>query len=415
MDTGRDRRGRLPPPLLLAGGIAIALALAVAVFYGMAQPPMTDLVALACLLSVTAAASIALGHSAFRWGWVDRSPRLSWTLLGGYALSNLFALISVWITALLMFVNEHDFALATVLLRFAGGISMWLGYVLAMSLTDRISQLSGAANEIAQGRLDARVPITGSDELAELAAMFNEMAAQLETAEQQQAALDTLRRELVAWVGHDLRTPLTSIRVVVEALSDGVVDDPSSVERYLQAARRNIRSLSRLLDDLFDIAQMEAGGMKLDCQCSSIRDVISDAIEAFSAAAGRQGIRLEGSTDSAVDPMVMDVPKIERVLANLINNALQHTTPGGVVDVSASEVPEGVRVEVCDTGEGIRGEDLPRVFERFYRGREDRRRREGGAGLGLAIAKGIVEVHGGTMAIESTVGEGTCVSFTLPR
>jgi signal transduction histidine kinase len=393
----------------------MALALALAIFYSMAQPPMSDLVALAGILSVAAAVSIALGHGASRWGWMDRSPRLSWTLLGGYALSSLLAFLSVWVTALLMFVNRHDFALGTVTLLFAGGIALSMGYLLCVSLTSRISKLSQAAKRIAEGNLGARVPVTGQDELAELADMFNEMAAQLETAERQRRELDILRRELVAWVGHDLRTPLTSIRVVVEALSDGVVEDPATVERYLQAAQHNIRSLSRLLDDLFDMAQIEAGGMKLEPQSSSIRDVISDAIEAFSTAAGGQGVQLEGSTDPAVAPVVIDVPKIERVLANLIGNALQHTPAGGVVDVSASEVPEGVRVEVCDTGEGVHGEDLPRVFERFYRGRGDRRRREGGAGLGLAIAKGIVEAHGGAIGIESAVGEGTCVWFTLPR
>jgi signal transduction histidine kinase len=393
----------------------MALALALAIFYSMAQPPMSDLVALAGILSVAAAASIALGHGASRWGWVDRSPRLSWTLLGGYALSSLLAFLSVWVTALLMFVNQHDFALATVTLLFAGGIALSMGYLLCVSLTSRISKLSRAAKRIAEGRLDARVPVTGQDELAELADMFNEMAAQLEAAERQRRELDILRRELVAWVGHDLRTPLTSIRVVVEALSDGIVEDPTTVERYLQTAQHSVRSLSRLLDDLFDIAQIEAGGMKLERQSGSIRDVVSDAIEAFSTAAGSQGIRLEGSTKPSVDPVVMDVPKIERVLANLINNALQHTPAGGVVHVSASEEPKGVRVEVCDTGEGIRSEDLPRVFERFYRGKEERLRREGGAGLGLAIAKGIVEAHGGAIGIKSTVGEGTCVWFSLPR
>jgi signal transduction histidine kinase len=393
----------------------MALALALAIFYSMAQPPMNDLLALACILSVTAAASIAVGHGAFRWGWVDRSPRLSWTVLGGYVLSSLLAFLSVWITALLMFVNEHDFALATVTLLFAAGIAMSLGYLLSVSLTGRINKLSRAAKQIAEGHLDVRVPVTGQDELAELADMFNNMAVQLEIAERQQRELDVLRRELVAWVGHDLRTPLTSIRVVVEALADGMVEDPATVERYLQAAQHHIRSLSQLLDDLFDITQIEVGRMQLERHSSSIRDLISDTIEAFSTSARHQRVRLEGSSDRRVDPVFMDVPKIERVLANLISNALQHTPTGGVIHVSASEVPEAVRVEVRDTGEGIRSEDLARVFERFYRGKADRRREEGGAGLGLAIARGIVEAHGGTISIESAVGQGTRVWFTLPR
>jgi signal transduction histidine kinase len=201
----------------------------------------------------------------------------------------------------------------------------------------------------------------------------------------------------------------------MDGLTVLVVDDSAAVERYLQAARHHIRSLTRLLDDLFELTQIEVGGMRLERNSSSIRDLISDTIEAFSALASRQGVQLEGSTDAEIDPVFVDLPKIERVLANLINNALQHTPAGGVVHVSASEVSEGVRVEVRDTGEGIRGEDLSHVFERFYRGEEDRRRQEDGAGLGLAIAKGIVEAHGGTIAIESAVGEGTRVWFTLPR
>lgn len=415
MDIGSDHRQHLPPPLLFAGGVASALAVALAVFFSVLQPPMEDLVALACVLSVAAAVAIALGYGASRFGWMDRSPHLSWTLLGGYALSILLAFLSVWVTALMMFVNQHDLAVATMLLLFAGGIALSLGYLLSLSLTDRITRLNRTVKEIGEGHLDARVPVTGRDELAELAEMFNEMADRLETAERERQELEILRRELVAWVGHDLRTPLTSIRVIVEALADGVVDDPATVDRYLQTAQHQIRSLSRLLDDLFDITQIDAGGMQLKRDASSIRDLISDAIEAFSALAKRQGVRLDGSTDPDVDPVFMDTAKIERVLVNLINNALQHTPSGGEVHVSAWATSEAVQVEVRDDGEGIRREDLPRVFERFYRGEEDRRRDEGAAGLGLAIAKGIVEAHGGDIGIESMVGEGTRVWFSLPR
>jgi signal transduction histidine kinase len=335
-------------------------------------------------------------------------------LLGGYALANVLAFLSVWTTALLMFVNQHDLALATVLLLFAGGIALSLGYLLSVSLIGRITELNEAAKRIAQGHLDVRVPVTGRDELAELAEAFNRMAAQLERAEEQQRELDALRRELVTWVGHDLRTPLTSIRVVIEALSDGVVEEPTTVERYLGKARHHIRSLSRLLDDLFDVVQIDAEGMKLQRRSSSIRDLISNTLESFSALAAQQGVKLEGSTDPNVGPVLVDVPKIERVLANLVQNALEHTPAGGLVHLGAAPVADGVRVEVRDTGEGIRAEHLPHVFERFHRGEESRRHGDSAAGLGLAIAKGIVEAHGGRIGIESTIGEGTRVWFTLP-
>jgi len=415
MNTDMKLRRPLPLPLVFAGSIALILALALALFYRLLQPPVKDLVLMACFLSITAVISIAAGHGLYRLGLINRSPRLSWTLLGGYALSSILTFINVWITALLMFASRHDLLLATVLLLFASSIAMSLGYLLSISLTDRITKLNQAANEVAHGHLDTRVPVTGRDEMAQLARSFNEMAARLQAATQQQRELETLRRELVTWVGHDLRTPLTSIRVIVEALADGVVEDPETVERYLQTAQHHIRSLSQLLDDLFEMAQIDAGGMKLDRHPSSIRDLISDTIEAFSALAMSQGVALDGSTAPEVDPVSIDVPQIERVLTNLVDNALQHTPAGGLVHVRASTTADGVQVEVRDTGEGIRAEDLPHVFERFYRGTRDRNRTTQGVGLGLAIAKGIVQAHGGDIGIASTPGEGTRVWFTLPR
>ncbi|MGD2178054.1 MAG: HAMP domain-containing sensor histidine kinase [Anaerolineae bacterium] len=415
MDTHADGGQRLPPPLLFAGSVALLLALALALFYWLIQPPMRDLVLMACFLSITAAVSIMVGYGAYRLGLIDRSPHVSWTLLGGYALASILTFLNVWVTARLMFASQHDLLLATVLLLFAGSIAMAFGYLLSFSLTDRIAKLNQGVKEISEGHLDVRVPVTGVDEVAELADMFNDMAAQLETAEQQQRELDTLRRDVITWIGHDLRTPLTSIRAIVEALADGVVEDSATVERYLETAQYQIHWLSQLLDDLFDIAQIDSGGMKLERHPGSIRDLISDALEGFSALAARQEVKLEGSTTPNLAPAPMDAQKVERVLTNLLDNALRHTPAGGVVRVSASAEADSVLVEVQDTGEGIRAEDLPHVFDRFYPGQEERRRNDGASGLGLAIAKGIVEAHGGTIGIDSTVGVGTRVWFTLPR
>ena len=368
---------------------------------------------MASFLAVTASISIAVGYSAYRLNWMDRSPRLSLTLVGGYALASGLTFINVWVTAMLMFINEHDLMLATILLLFAGGIAMSLGYFLSTSLTDRITRLNRAAQEVAQGRLAARVTVTGRDEMADLAHTFNAMAAQLEAAARKQSELDTLRRDLVAWIGHDVRTPLASVRVIVEALADGVIEDPLAVERYLQTAQQQIGSLSLLLDDLFEMAQIDAGGLKLERHPSSIGDLISDTIEGFTALALRKGVSLEGSVASDVGPISMDVQKIGRVLTNLLNNALQHTPSGGV-QVRAVATSGHVQVEVCDTGVGIHAEDLPYVLEQFYRGEKSRNRATGGAGLGLAIAQGIIKAHGGDIRVESAVGQGTCVRFTLP-
>ncbi len=400
--------------LRFLGGVALTLALALAFFFLLMQPPMAELALMALFLAFTAVISVAAGYGAYRLGWIHRSPRISWVLLGGYALASLLTFLNVWVTARLMFASQHDLLLATVLLLFAAGIAISVGYFLSAALTDRIVALNRATQEIARGELSTRVPVTGNDEMASLARTFNEMAEQLQAADQKQRELDELRRNLIAWAGHDLRTPLASIQAMVEALADGVVEDPETVDRYLHTAQREIRSLSLLIDDLFELAQLEAGGLRLGLGPNSISDLISDTLESFSELAARQGVSLEGSVEPDVDPVTMDAQQIGRVLANLVGNALRHTPAGGTVRVEAMASAEGVQVDVRDTGRGIDAEDLPHIFERFYRGEKSRSRATGGAGLGLAIAKGLVEAHGGQIGVESGPGQGTRFYFTLP-
>jgi signal transduction histidine kinase len=394
---------------------AAILLLTLALFYGLMRPSVQDFLVLAAILAVTAALTVGATYAAYRWGWITRAPRLIWILVGGYAGASVVSLFSVWITAMLMFASQHDLLLASVLLVFAGGIAVAIAYVVSCSIEDRLVRLGDAAQRVAQGELSTRVEIQGRDEIAELARSFNEMSAQLEAAAEKQRELEQLRRDLVAWISHDLRTPLASIRVILEALGDGVVDDPEAVDRYLRTAQHHIRSLSSLLDDLFDVAQIEAGGLKIEPRPSSIGDLISDTLESFSAVAAQKGVTLQGSVAPGTDPVEMDVQKVGRVLYNLLDNALRHTPRGGMIEVLATAADDHVRVEVCDDGEGIRGEDLPRVFERFYRGEKSRSRATGGAGLGLAIVKGIVEAHGGDVGIDSQPGKGTRVWFILPQ
>jgi signal transduction histidine kinase len=413
--SGSLSRGRLDLPLRFAGGVLGAVLLALVLFYLLMRPPAGDIRDMVLFLMATAAVSVLAGYGAYRSGWISRSPRIIWTLLGGYALASILTFINVWVTARLMFINYHDLTLATVLLFFAGCIAMSLGYFLSATLRDDIAVLSRAAQAVARGRLDTRVPVTGHNEIAELGRSFNIMAAQLQASADKQRDLEGLRRNLIAWVGHDLRTPLASARAILEALADGMVDDPATVQRYLATAQRDIRSLSVLIDDLFEMAQLDAGGIPLDRTANSIADLISDTIETFSAIAARQGVGLSGSAEPGVDPVTIDAQKIGRVLANLVDNALRHTPAGGKVQIKASSVSGGVRVEVCDTGEGIDQADVEHVFEQFYRSEKSRNRATGGAGLGLAIAQGIVEAHGGHINVTSERGHGSSFAFTLPR
>jgi signal transduction histidine kinase len=395
-------------------GIFLIVALSLGVFYLLMSPPLNDLRLMATFLGITALVSALVGYGAYKLGWLDLSPTLRWSLLGGYALSSLLTFFNVWFSARMMFASQHDLLLAFVLLLFASGMAMVLGYFLSSAITNRINLLKDAAEELAAGNLQTRVPINGKDEVATLSRTFNQMAEQLETADKKQRELERLRADLIAWVGHDLQTPLASMRAILEALEDGVVDDPRTVKRYLNTAQRDVRSLSILIDDLFQMAQLDTGGIPLDRAESSLSDLISDTLESFSELALRQGVKLEGSVDPNVDPVMMDTQRIGRVLNNLIGNALRHTPAEGSVNVHARRTTSGVEVSVYDTGEGIRAEDLPHVFESFYRGEKSRSRSTGGAGLGLAISRGIVQAHGGEIKVQSEAGHGSQFTFTLP-
>ncbi|MFT3890267.1 MAG: HAMP domain-containing sensor histidine kinase [Anaerolineales bacterium] len=169
-----------------------------------------------------------------------------------------------------------------------------------------------------------------------------------------------------------------------------------------------------MIDDLFQMAQLDAGGFPLHRAELSLGDLVSDTLESFTELAKQQNIMLEGNIDADVDPVMMDTQAIGRVLNNLIGNALRHTSAQGRVSVWVRRSSTGVEVTVSDTGEGIRAEDIPHIFERFYRGEKSRNRGTGGAGLGLAIARGIVRAHGGDIKAESQIGKGTQFTFTIP-
>ncbi|HEY6072966.1 MAG TPA: HAMP domain-containing protein, partial [Anaerolineales bacterium] len=207
---------RVTLPGRLALGVLLILVLSLVGFYFLMNPPMNDIWLMAGFLAITAVVSGLAGFGAYRLGWIQRSPTVRWTLIGGYALASVLTFLNVWVTAWLMFVNTHDLLLATVLLFFAGGIAMVLGYFFSSTLTDRIQALDRAARAIGVGDLEVRVPVRGRDEMALLAATFNHMAAELQAAERKKEELETLRRDLIAWAGHDLQTPLASIRAVVE-------------------------------------------------------------------------------------------------------------------------------------------------------------------------------------------------------
>jgi signal transduction histidine kinase len=405
---------RLPLFLRFSLGLLAVLAFSLGMFYLNMHPPMSDLGLMALFLGITATVSGIAGYIAYRLGWLEHMPSLRLSLVGGYVLASLLTFFNIWITARLMFASDHDLQLATILLLFATGIAVLLGYFLSNAITRRIQALSEAAQRLSQGDLSARAQVEGRDEVAALASSFNLMAERLQDSDRQQRELDSLRRDLVAWASHDLQTPLTAIRVQVEALADGMVDDPATVQRYLRTTQRQVNELSTLIDHLFQVAQIDAGGLVIQPSACSLSDLVSDTLESFSAIAHERGLALKGSVDPRVDPANLDAPRIGRVLSNLVGNALDHTPAGGSVTVTAHREKDIIGIDVVDSGEGISPDDLPYIFERFYRGEKSRNRSTGGSGLGLAIARGIVRAHGGEITVASQPGEGAAFHISLP-
>lgn len=273
--------------------------------------------------------------------------------------------------------------------------------VVARSIANSVDRVREASAELAQGNLDARAPEGGPAEVAELAASFNEMGENL------RRLFDT-RRELVAWASHDLRTPLANMQAMLEALEDGLGEP----EEYVPALREQVRVLVVLVNDLFELARIDAGALTLELQRLPLAPVISSSIRGVGAEARLRQIHLASTVDEDVTATFAP-EKVERVLMNLLTNALRHTPSDGAVAVRVEPLPGEVRVAVEDSGDGLDADAQARMFERFWRGDPSRSSR--GAGLGLAIARGLVEAQGGRIWAEDREGGGARVCFTLPR
>lgn len=397
--------------------VLLALALTLGLVFIYMRPPVGDLTSLLQLLSLTGLASAALGYALHRMGVWRRLPSLGVSITLGYLFAAGLTLLNVWLTARLMFINEHDFVLGTLLLVFAAVISVGFGYFIAMSVTEPLRRLAGGAQRVSEGDFSTRVALTGRDEVAQLGQAFDEMAARLEDAQRQSHTLESARRDLVAGASHDLRTPLSSLRAMMDALSEGVVTDPDTVARYLAQSQAEISRMSALIDDLFELAQLDAGLPDLPIEPASLHDLISDSVGAFQPLADEKGVSLAAVVSEGLDAVPMAAEHISRVLTNLLENALRHTPPGGRIELRAAAEGSRAVVSVLDTGEGIHPDDLPHVFDRFYRGESSRSRKgyaRGGSGLGLAIARGMVAAHGGEITVESEQGKRTRFKFWIP-
>jgi len=395
--------------------VTVAIGLVLLLTKVTLDPPAGDLTALATFLAISGGSTMLLVLGVRRFQFLVRLPSLRARLLLVSALTTTLALVNVGFTAFLMFISGHDLALLAGLLAFSLGVSVFAASAITEPVVRSLRSLGTVVAEISAGDFKTRAPVDSDDEVGALAASINTMAAKLEASADKERELTQSRRELVSAVSHDLRTPLASIRVMVESLVDGVVDDQETADRYLRNTLSEVEYLGQLVDDLFEIAQLDAGMLQLHIEDASVHDLISDTLESMSAQAAAEDVSLQGDVRGEIPPVIMDIRRVQRVLYNLVQNSIRHTPPDGTIFISATDTGDEVTLEVSDTGEGVAAQDRDRLFDRTYRVDPSRSRSSGGAGLGLSIAKGIVEAHGGRIWVESVLGEGSKFSFTIPK
>jgi signal transduction histidine kinase len=286
----------------------------------------------------------------------------------------------------------------------AVAIALLFTFFLSRRISAPIKALALTARRLGQGDLSQRVQLKDKGEMGELAQAFNSMASDLERAEK-------LQRNMVADVAHELRTPLSNIRGYLEAVRDGVVKPDAETIHSLD---EEAALLSRLVDDLQELSLAEAGELKLNRQPGDFGEVINKAVAAIRVQAQGKGISVAADLPEGLPPCDIDFQRIGQVLRNLLENAIAHTGNGGSVMVTAEKQDNWVKVSVTDTGEGIPAEELPNIFERFYRVDKSRARTTGGYGLGLTIAKRLVEAHGGKIEVQSELEKGSRFTFTVP-
>jgi signal transduction histidine kinase len=341
-----------------------------------------------------------------------RSPTLRGRFEIGLGLALGQLLAAVAIGAAVMFVSPHDAWATIAILVFAALIAARAAQLLSRGVVSDVREIRDGLRALERGEREVHITASSSVELAELAEAANRMIHALRSEERSRDAAEATRRQVIAAVSHDLRTPLTSLRLLTEALDDDLVDGETT-KRYVQTMGANVRALGTLVDDLFELSRLNAGDFTWTTQVVPLSELIQETIAAIRAQADAGSVAVSAEIAPDLQPARANPEKLQRVLSNLLQNAIHHTPPDGSVLVTAEAANGTVEIEVSDTGQGIAAEDRPRVFEAFYRGGSETARTSAGSGLGLAISRAIVEAHGGRIWL-ADASQGTKVRFTLP-
>ena len=356
---------------------------------------MIELALVVAAATSAAGAVIALG--------ISRLRTVHARLIGLALLCVVLPLAAVLLSGVAMFHMGADVVVAAVAAA-SSLVAVGAALLVTRSITVPLERIRAASSALAGGDFAPTAAGTGPAELVEVGRAFDEMAHKLEE-------LFDARRQLIAWASHDLRTPLASLQAMLEAVEDGV----APAEHYLPAMREQVHRLGRLVDDLFELAQIDSGALTLELEEAQVADLVQTCVRALEAEATARRVVLSAHLDADVPAVHAAPDKVERVLQNLLTNALRHTPSDGSVAVVVRTGDAEVIIAVEDDGEGISDGAERRMFERFWRGDSARAAPRSGAGLGLAIARGLVEAHGGHIWAENRPDGGARVAFTLPR
>jgi signal transduction histidine kinase len=320
-------------------------------------------------------------------------------------------LVALVIVSALMILSDHEAVLVAGIVLGAGVLAVFGAKLVANGILRDVEAIRDGLEAVGRGEREVRIATAARDELAELAVAANAMIADLQAEGAARDQSDSARRGLVAAVSHDLRTPITSLRLLADAVGDGIVDGETR-RAYLARMRTHIDALSALIDDLFELSRLEAGDISWSLERVPLGELVSETVEAMRLEAEAKGVAVVASIPLELRPAHANPEKLQRVLFNLIQNAIRHTPADGSVVVRAEPVETGIEIEIADSGDGIAPEEREHVFTAFYRGGVDAARTGEGAGLGLAVSRAIVEAHGGRIWLADS-GSGTCVRFSL--
>ena len=320
-------------------------------------------------------------------------------------------LATVLAAAQLMFVSKHDALILSAIVVAAAVVALRAGRVASAGVVREVAQIRDALTAVGAGERDRRVVAGAAAELAELADAVTRMIGQLVQEEARRDAADSARRRLVASISHDLRTPLAALRLMLAAIEDELVDEHTRT-RYLATMHTHVSALGSMVDDLFELSRLEAGDLEWSIGQVELPELVDETVAAMRVEAEAKGVGVAAELGALPRPARADPDRLQRVLFNLIQNAIRHTPADGSVTVRAEQAGDWVEIEVADTGAGIRGEERERLFDPFVRG-ENNGERGTGAGLGLVISRAIVEAHGGRIWLaDSEIG--TRVRFVIP-